>query len=147
MFLFLNNSSFLFSIFSTVLCKKLSTANKYYILLSFYHYESISLYYLIQVFSKLEFYYILLSFNTYIICRNMTKFIILPIRIVKSNVSSVGPSLANARNLRLCYTYQQYTNVFLNILICIPSLSAQDTTFITLLYILDGRCMLMYNNQ
>ena len=42
---------------------------------------------------------------------------VLPIRIVKSNVSSVGPvSLwrrTNARNVRLCYPYRQYTNPFI----------------------------------
>ena len=44
---------------------------------------------------------------------------VLPIRVVKSNVSSVGPpsvSLrrrADARNVRLYYPYRQYTNLFI----------------------------------
>ena len=42
---------------------------------------------------------------------------VLPIQIVKSNVSSVGPSSetfkTNARNVRLYYPYWQYTNLFI----------------------------------
>ena len=49
---------------------------------------------------------------------------VLPIRIVKSNVSSIGPSSerntrqrANAQNVRLYYSYRLYTNLFyLNLL-------------------------------
>ena len=52
---------------------------------------------------------------------------VLPIRIAQSNVSSIGPSSekkkkkkkssslwrrANARNVRLCYPYWQYTDLF-----------------------------------
>ena len=48
--------------------------------------------------------------------RNMKRLVsILPIRIVKSNVSSVGPSseTTNARNARLYYPNRQYTNLFI----------------------------------
>ena len=42
---------------------------------------------------------------------------VLPIRIVKSNVSSIGPSSernrANARKVRLYYPYWQYTDLFI----------------------------------
>ena len=42
---------------------------------------------------------------------------VLPIRTVQFNVSSIGPSSerrrANARNVRFCYPYWQYTDLFI----------------------------------
>ena len=55
---------------------------------------------------------------------------VLPIWIVKSNVSSIGPSSerkkrrVNARNVRLYYPYWQYTDLFIfrfASLLCLPS--------------------------
>ena len=66
---------------------------------------------------------------------------VLPIQIVKSNVSSVGPSLernrsANVRNVRLYYPYRQYTDLFIFRFVSEHCLRSTLRLFQTLLSIL-----------
>ena len=62
---------------------------------------------------------------------NVEKVGVLPIRIVKSNVSSVDPlsERANAQNVRLYYPYRQNANLFIFRFVSISTLPTQHTTY------------------